>query len=165
MYARPEVQQLLKPLVVSWGYESELPSGSKFIDYNEWWGTRDMAAFLSVPAAIRFQQENGWDDVRELCHQLASYAQKRIGELTNLAPLHPLNGNWFCQMTSIPLPSNTDVLLLKTRLYDEHRIEVQVHEWNGGKLIRVSVQGYNTKRDIDTLIGALASYCVHPPLT
>ncbi|MGE5250447.1 MAG: aminotransferase class V-fold PLP-dependent enzyme, partial [Bacteroidota bacterium] len=52
LYARPEVQHLLKPLVVSWGYESEKPSGSTFIDHYEWWGTRDPAAFLSVPAAI-----------------------------------------------------------------------------------------------------------------
>jgi isopenicillin-N epimerase len=70
LYARPEVQHLLKPLVVSWGYESEFPSSSNFIDHHEWWGTRDMAAFLSVPKAIEFQKENNWDDVRESCHQL-----------------------------------------------------------------------------------------------
>lgn len=156
LYARPEVQHLLKPLVVSWGYESEFPSGSDFVDHHEWWGTRDVSAFLSVPKAIEFQDENNWDEVRDSCHQLAAYAQNRICELTGLSALHPQAGIWFRQMAVAPLPANTNVLQLKSRLYDEYRIEIPVHEWNGNKLIRVSVQGYNTKHDIDMLIKALS---------
>lgn len=156
LYARPDVQPLLKPLVVSWGYESDFPSGSDFVDHHEWWGTRDPAAFLSVPVAINFQDENNWDEVQDSCHQLAAYAQKKICELTGLSPLHSQADVWFRQMVASPLPADTDVLLLKNRLYDEHRIEVPVHEWNGNKLIRISVQGYNTKRDIDKLIDALS---------
>jgi isopenicillin-N epimerase len=78
LYARPEMQHLLKPLVVSWGYESLTPSGSTFIDHNEWWGTRDIAAFLTVPMAIRFQQEHAWAEVRSACHRLAVETWKRI---------------------------------------------------------------------------------------
>lgn len=156
LYARPEVQGLLKPLVVSWGYESEFPSGSNFIDYHEWWGTRDMAAFLSVPKAIEFQKENNWDEVRDSCHQHVAYAQKRICELTGLAPLHPSTGGWFRQMASAPLPADTDITLLKRRLYDDYRVEIPLIDWNGNKLVRISVQGYNTKRDIDKLIRALS---------
>jgi len=157
LYARPEVQHLLKPFVVSWGYEAEEPSGSTFIDYNEWWGTRDIAAFLAVPAAIQFQAENHWDDVRESCHQLVCEAQARICELTSLAPLHSQTDNWFAQMAAAPLPTDIDLAILKTRLYDEYRIEVPLVEWNGNKLIRISVQGYNTKRDIDKLCRALST--------
>ena len=156
LYARPDVQHLLKPLVVSWGYESEFPGSSIFVDHHEFWGTRDMSAFLSVPAAIQFQEDNHWDEVRDSCHDLVAYAQKRICELTGLAPLHPQSDAWFRQMAAAPLPANTDVVLLKKRLYDEYRVEVPVHEWNGIKLIRVSVQGYNTKRDVDKLIHALS---------
>jgi len=157
LYARPEVQHLLKPLVVSWGYESEYPSGSDFVDHHEWWGTRDMSAFLSVPAAIQFLDEHNWDEVRESCHQLAAYAQNAICELTGLAPLHPQTDVWFRQMAAAPLPADADVLALKNQLYDKYRIEVPVHEWNGYKLIRVSVQGYNTKKDIEKLIHALST--------
>jgi isopenicillin-N epimerase len=156
LYARPELQHLLKPLVVSWGYESETPSGSNFIDYNEWWGTRDHSAFLAVPAAIQFQRENHWDDVRLSCHGLAACAQTRICELTGLAPLHPPIKDWFAQMAAAPLPAETVNATLKSRLYDEYRIEVPLVEWNGNKLIRISVQGYNTKRDIDKLCHALS---------
>ena len=52
LYARRALQPRLNPLVVSWGYESEAPSASQFVDYHEWQGTRDMAAYLATPAAI-----------------------------------------------------------------------------------------------------------------
>jgi len=166
LYARPEMQRLLKPLVVSWGYEAEVPGSSEFIDHHEWWGTRDMSAFLSVPAAIRFQEEHNWEEVRNACHELARQAQLRICEMTGLAPLHaslpagplrPGSGQaWFRQMFTAPLPADTDIVALKTRLYDEYRIEVPFVEWKGNKLIRVSVQGYNTAEDLDKLCRALS---------
>ena len=174
LYARPQVQHLLKPLVVSWGYESETPSDSTSIDHHEWWGTRDMAAFLSVPAAIEFQEKHDWDRVRD--------AQRRICELTGLAPLHASRESdaWFRQMITAPLPAEADIVSLQSRLYNEHRIEVPLIEWFpspkvgegtgrraewrsrieavrvGNKLIRVSVQGYNTERDMDKLCRALS---------
>jgi len=111
---------------------------------------------LAVPAAIRFQQEHHWDAVRESCHQLVSYAQARICELTGLTPLHPATETWFAQMAAAPLPAVTAILPLKNRLYDEYRIEVPLVEWNGNKLVRISVQGYNTRRDVNKLIDALA---------
>jgi len=156
LYARPERQHLLKPLVISWGYESETPGNSQFIDHNEWWGTRDMAAFLSVPAAIEFQEKHDWDKVQNTCHELARDAQSRICELTELAPLHSGADSLFRQMIAAPLPRDTDINVLKARLYDEYNIEVPLIDWNGNKLIRVSVQGYNTRRDIDELCRALS---------
>ena len=78
LYARPAAQKRLEPLVVSWGYEAEKPGPSKFVDHHEWWGTRDIATFLSVPAAIEFHEENDWDKVRTACHELAIDAEVRI---------------------------------------------------------------------------------------
>lgn len=157
LYARPEVQHLLKPLVVSWGYEAEVPGPAQFVDHHEWMGTRDLSAFLAVPDAIKFQEEHDWEHVREACFKLASHAQEIICDLTGLAPLHKPGARTFRQLVAIPLPANTDIIALKTRLYDEFRVEVPVLNWNGKKLVRVSVQGYNTQADIDALRGALKS--------
>jgi isopenicillin-N epimerase len=156
LYARPEMQYLLKPLVVSWGYEAETPTNSAFIDEQEWWGTRDLAAFLSVPAAIEFHEKYDWDMVRNECHDLAREALQRICEMTALSPLHPESDDWFGQMVAAPLPGNIDIEALKATLYDQYCIEAPLIDWNGNKLIRVSVQGYNTKRDIDELCRVLA---------
>jgi isopenicillin-N epimerase len=159
LYARPEMQKLIKPLVISWGYEPEMPGVSPFIDQNEWIGTRDMAAFLSVPAAIQFQREQAWDEVRSACHELACYAQDEICNLTGITPLHASRRSetWFAQMAAAPLPADTDITALKIRLYDEYKIEVPLISWNNHKLIRVSVQGYNTKKDIHRLLHALST--------
>src|SRR5205814_1695081 len=59
------LQERLDPLVVSWGWPE-----TEFVKRHGWQGTRDPAAFLSVPAAIEFQRERGWDAVRDRCHAL-----------------------------------------------------------------------------------------------
>jgi isopenicillin-N epimerase len=78
LYARPEVQNLLKPLIVSWGYDSLTPGNSQFLDHNTWWDTCDPAAFLSIPDAIAFQEKYKWDKVRDDCYTLARETQRRI---------------------------------------------------------------------------------------
>jgi isopenicillin-N epimerase len=156
LYAHPEVQDLLEPLVVSWGWGSEMPGPSQFVDYHEWQGTRDLAAFLSVPTAIQFQQEHDWDRVRDGCHALAVDSEACICALTGLPSLYS-SDNWFVQMFSARLPVETDIVALKSRLYEEFRVEVPLIEWNSNKLIRVSVQGYNTQQDLKRLLEALGS--------
>ena len=155
LYVCRDMQAGLDPLVVSWGYESAQPGPLQFVDYHEWQGTRDLAAFLSVPAAIDFQIEQHWDAVRDRCHHLAVVARRRIDALTGLPPICPESSKWFGQMFAARLPAETDLASLKTRLYDEYRIEVPMIDWNGQKFIRVSVQGYNTQQDIDNLVEAL----------
>ena len=155
LYARTEVQHLLKPLVVSWGYEPEKPGVSPFIDMHEWQGTRDISAFLTVPWAIEFQTEHAWDRVRSACHLLAGEAQEQICAFTGLPSLHFRGNDRFAQFVAIPLPHSVNIENLKTRLYNEYRIEVPLIQWNGHKLIRVSIQGYNSPKDVEKLIGAL----------
>ena len=156
LYARPEVQHWLEPLVVSWGYQSNQPSGAPFIDYHEWQGTRDLAAFLTVPAAIAFQAQHNWDAVRQQCYRLAGDTRQRLNALTGLAPICPDSPPWFTQMCAARLPAHTDLEALKRQLYDEYRIEVPVVLWNHQKFLRVSFQGYNTPEDADTLVAAVA---------
>jgi isopenicillin-N epimerase len=56
-----------------------------------------------------------------------------------------------------PLPTNTDLVVLKTRLYDEFHVEVPLVDWNGQKFVRISVQGYNTQSDLDALCQGLST--------
>jgi len=154
LYARHDVQALLQPLVVSWGYESELPSGSTFIDHHEWWGTRDLAAFLAVPAAIEYQRDHGWDQVRRDSHRLLRAALTGLQEITQVGSIYP-DESWFVQMAVAPLPPHIDASVIKRRLYDEFRVEAPIHSWNEFKLIRISIQGYNNAADLDQLLRAM----------
>jgi isopenicillin-N epimerase len=153
LYVRRQIQDWLDPLVVSWGYESEQPGNSQFIDYHEWQGTRDLAAFLSVPAAIDFQAQNDWARVRKRCHVLACQTRQRLDALTGLPPI--CAEDRFFQMFAARLPQHNDIELLKSRLYQEFRIEVPLISWNDEKLIRVSIQGYNQQSDLEALLEAL----------
>jgi isopenicillin-N epimerase len=141
-------------LVVSWGWGSEDSRGSTLIDHHEWQGTRDPAAFLTVPDAIEYQRQNDWGRVRAECHQLARQARNRINELTHMAPLCPGTGDWFVQMFTVQLPV-VDTAALQGALYARYGIEVVVHEWKELPLMRVSIQAYNREDDIERLLGAL----------
>jgi isopenicillin-N epimerase len=159
LYARPEAQRLVEPLIVSWGYHAtpESTRGSQFQDYLGWTGTKDPAAYLSVPAAIQFMQVQHWEQVRQACHTLLRSAIERICALVQMEPYYPLDSDLFHQMGIAPLPVNTDIAALKTRLYDEQRVEVPLIEWNGRKFVRISVQGYNTPQDLEALYTGLQS--------
>jgi len=155
LYARREVQELLEPLVVNWNWESGHQSTSKLIDYNEYQGTRDLAAFLSVPAAIEFQAEHDWEAVRQRCRTLASETRQRLNALTSLDPNCPDSPEWFTQMVTVRLP-DVDLAPVRERLYGEFCIEVPVFTWNDQPLMRISFQAYNDQADADALVDALA---------
>jgi len=154
LYARREMQHFVEPLVVSWGWESEKPGPSRFIDEQEWQGTRDIAAYLSVPAAIQFMAGHDWPRVQRECHELVRYARERISELAGLPLITPDSPEWFAQMAALPIP-HCDLEKLKHRLYDEFHIEIPTVEWNGRHFVRISIQGYNTRVDVDALVEAL----------
>lgn len=138
LYVRRELQPAIAPLVVSWGFKDD----PTFLSRHEEQGTRDPAAYLTVPYAIEWQRTHDWDRVRERCRALASTVPKRVG----LAPL----GDGL-QMVAMRLPDDAPPDL-KRRLYDEYDVEVPVSD-NG--IIRVSVNGYNDDSDIDALARAL----------
>lgn len=156
LYVRRELQERIEPLVVSWGYHAtpDIATGSRFVDYLQWTGTKDPAAALTVPDAIQFMKDHDWDNVRRDCHQLLRDAIERICDLTGMPPLYPLDSEFYSQMGIAPLPLS-DLMTLKARLYDEYKIEIPLTEWQDRQFIRISVQGYNTQEDIDTLVSAL----------
>ena len=140
LYARPEAQLLIDPLVVSWDWGD----GAAFHELHRWQGTRDPSAFLAVQDAIEFQAEHDWLSVRDRCHDLLAAADFGLEPLTDV----------FVQMRGFRL-EHDDPPALKRRLYDEHRIEVPVVETRHGWTLRVSVQAYNDEGDLQALASAL----------
>ena len=104
------------------------------------------------------------------CRALAQYAREQIGELTGLPHICPDSTEWYMQMFTAPLPP-CDTAKLKSRLYDEFRIEVPIITWNARfdtnrqYFVRVSIQAYNTQVDVDTLVEALQLHCANSSLT
>jgi isopenicillin-N epimerase len=162
LYTRREMQERIEPLVVSWGYSADATTttGSHYVDLLQWTGTHDPAAALSVPAAIQFMVERDWKQVRQSCNTLLRQALECVNQLTGLQPAYAADQNLMppflpAQLGVARLPRLPDMTVLKNRLYDEFHIEVPLIDWNEQHFVRISVQAYNTRDDIDHLVDAL----------
>jgi len=158
LYVRRDVQPLVKPLVVGWGWgdvQRQFDSGSEFQDNHQWLGTHDPAAYLTVPKAIQFQRDHDWSSVQTRCRALAAQAVAMLSELPNVERVHP--NEFFQQMGLVELPSSTDPILLKQRLIDDYNIEVPVIPWQDHVFVRISIQAYNTEANVERLAEALSN--------
>ncbi len=98
LWARSDVQPRLNPLIVGWGWRSDRPGSSRFVDEHEQIGTRDPAACLAVPAAIKFRREHDWPKVQRQCHALVRQVRAELSRLTGLSPVCPDDILALCQM-------------------------------------------------------------------
>ncbi len=164
LYVKKERQTGMQPLVISWGWGEEydefksttkLESPSRFVNIFQWQGTRDMSAFLSVPAAIEFQEKYNWDEIRERSRDLVRHTRDRINDLTGLAPICP--DDWLGQMATILFPMK-DPKAFKQTLYEKYKIEIPVITERGVTAIRVSFNGYNSENDVDHLLSTLKKF-------
>jgi isopenicillin-N epimerase len=149
LYARPEIQDLIEPQVISWDYTPDAP----FAERHRWQGTRDPAAYLAVPAAIDFQASHEWPSVRNRCRQLLESFRDASG-------LEALTDR-FAQMVGFRLPVE-DREAFKHELFERYRIEVPVLDVKGTPVLRVSVQAYNDETDLDALTAAVARAAPRP---
>ena len=141
LYAAESHRARVAPPVVSWGSTSD-----RFSERIGSQGTRDPAAYLTVPAAIDFHREH-LAPRRSECHDLLEEFRPRLGAVLTPA-------DWFVQMASVELPP-CDADEVARRLHEDHDIEVVVKDWNDRPLLRVSVQAYNTRDDLQRLADAL----------
>jgi len=162
VYCRPERQAMIDPLVISHGWTADNkepgvrgPFGSSpFVDEIEMQGTRDPSAWLAVPAALEFRRLHDWWKVSADCHRLAQETAARLQELTGLPALSTPE---FCapQMVAMPIPP-CEPQAVHDELLRKYGIEIPVFEWQGHYIVRLSCQGYNTRGQMDVLIGALS---------
>ena len=154
LFVKKKFQDALEPLIISWGYESEQPSGSRFLDYHQFNGTRDFSAYLTIPKAIEFMQNNNWEQVSGECRKLVLYNAKRFCDLLSTTPISPLNEEFLGQMFSIPI-STKDPAGLQKKLFKKYQIEIPVTKRGSNFFIRYSIQAFNTQSDLDKLFESL----------
>ncbi len=153
LYVKKSLQETIEPLIISWGSEVD-PSPSPFIYESQYQGTWDPSAFLTVPAAIQFQQEHDWNSVRKRSRALNRETRGRIYEIIDSEPICPNTEEWLGQMASI-ITNIENGLDFKRRLMDEYKIEIPVFPWGDKILFRTSFNAYNDENDADRLIEVL----------
>jgi isopenicillin-N epimerase len=142
LWARPEHQDWIEPLVVSWGYHEHADFGER----HGWQGTRDPAAYLAVPKAIELHATFDGEHAKALADAAEA----------GLAPygLRPLRGTRAPFMRALTVRTK-DPGELGRRLHEAHRVEVPVYEWEGISLLRVSVGPYTDEQDVERLVAAV----------
>jgi len=156
----------LQPLHVSWGYHPDAyPIGeatrsagpdspdaygstprTRFLEFE---GTRDFCPWLAVPAAIDFQTELGWENVRARIAELATFTRRQVGG-TGLRLATPERPELHGAMTAFEWPGGADANGLRKRFWSK-RIEVPVIERPDRLLLRVSHHFYTTESEIAAL--------------
>lgn len=154
LYVNRRLQNLFDPLLISWGYQSDHPSHSQFLDYHQLQGTRDYSAFLTIPAAIGFMRENNWTEVREECGILTKKNAERFCDLLNATPLCPVTDDFIAQLYSINLQIKSPEKLHDV-LYEKYKIQVPVMLHDDTFYLRYSIQAFNMDEDLDKLYRAL----------
>lgn len=150
-YAAQEVAPRTVPLSVSHWHELGFPLAFDYV------GTRDISAFLSVPAALSFIDGFGIDAMRSYMLALARFGGGTLQEL-GATPVAPDSA--FAAMRAYVLPQRrhaeqADADALMHDLWMEHRIQVAASEFQGKLLLRLSAQIYNDQADFERLVDVL----------
>lgn len=147
LWARRDRQAGLHPVTISHGY------GGGFLAEFDWTGTRDMSAYLAVPAAIAFHDRLGGAALRARAHALANAGAQLLAEhfgtetgAGNGAP----NAMALVRLPMRGTVSQDAALAFRERLLDA-RTDAPVNALHGAAWLRISAAPYNTLADFRQL--------------
>ncbi|HLK27372.1 MAG TPA: aminotransferase class V-fold PLP-dependent enzyme [Puia sp.] len=161
LYVNKNFQNQLEPLIISWGYEAAKPTKTKFLEENEIQGTRDISAYLTAPAIMKFFDENNMPARQTACRQVILEQYPVFCDLIGTKPLCKLSDEFLGQMCSIPI-STCDPLQLKEKIYKEHKIEIPIMQRGNDIYLRISYQVYNSMDDLECLKEAIKKLEIMP---
>ncbi len=151
LYATEEVAGETVPLSVSHWHELKFPRAFDYV------GTRDVSAFLSVPAGIDFIERFGAAKVRDYLHALS---RESVAPMARLGAEPLASDAMFAAMRTFTLPQRRaaepdDALQLMHGLWEKHRVQVASNAFQGKLLCRLSAQIYVERADFEHGVSAL----------
>lgn len=166
LYVRRDRQAGLVPAVLSHGYNAPPSEQPRLHVLFDWTGTVDPTPVLCVPAAIAFLSglmPGGLAALQERNRQLACQARQRLCAALGVRP--PCPAEMLGSMAAVPLPdgngsppglpSRADPLQVQLR--ERFAVQVPIVPWPAWphRLLRISVQAYNSPAQYDYLAEAL----------
>ncbi|HEX4795805.1 MAG TPA: aminotransferase class V-fold PLP-dependent enzyme [Humisphaera sp.] len=136
-------QQHVHPLIISHHL------GEGFTPEFGWQGTRDVSAWLTIPAALQYMAAMRWERIRRHNHELAVWAHRVLLDRLNVRPISPIDGSLLGSMAAAPMPGSlhemdeTRACDFQKRLYHEFQIEIPIMRWQDRCYMRVACQIYN----------------------
>lgn len=154
LYVKKELQHLIDPLIISWGYDAFFPSGSQFLDYHQMNGSRDYSAFLTIPVAIAFMKEYNWENVAAGCRKLLQENADALCKLLGAVPLAPVNEDFILQMFSAGIKTS-EPEKLHDLFFEKYKIQIPVMRHGDKVYLRYSINAFNSQPDLDKLFAAI----------
>jgi isopenicillin-N epimerase len=149
LWVRPDRQKGIHPNTIS----HFLDEG--FANEFNWQGTRDISAWVGAKDSVEFMASLGWPRIKQHNHAMAIWVQAMLCQKWGVEPLTPLDGSMLGAMASVPLPDGVrrfgTVEALQAVLFNEHRFEVPVIDFDGRWLVRPCCQVYNTAGQYERL--------------
>lgn len=157
MWSSSKYKNHLDPLIVSHGWNKKSNStnqkgalgNSRFIDMFEYNGTKDPAAWLSVPASIKYINDKKNTKLfitqSKVLYNFAlklskTFKMPLLGDRKFLPPL----------MISVPIPKVKEIEFQR-KLYKNYKIEIPIIPWENKSFARISYQLYNSIKDLEKL--------------
>ncbi len=156
LHVKEEHQAMMQPLVVSWGWGNADIRETRFLDEQQYRGTKDISHWLAVPAAWEFRDKWNWSGVsRQRVEWLRDYDEDFL-KLLRCKSMYHEDWDPFLQMRIYETPwTLQQAPALQRALREQYRITVPLTEWRGRIFVRPSLQGYNGRQDLETLLLAL----------
>jgi isopenicillin-N epimerase len=157
LWVAPHRQKDIHPCVISHNY------GQGIAAEFAWQGTRDASAWLTLPTALKFMSDLGWQRVRQHNHAMAVWAHAMLCERFKVPPLTPLDGSLLGATATVQLPkplahmTHEQSSALQQSLYTNDRIEVPLGFWQDAWHLRVSCQVYNTPAEYHRLADVICA--------
>jgi isopenicillin-N epimerase len=160
LYVRRELQEEVRPTVISHAANRPRPGRSRFLAEFDWTGTFDPSPILALPTAIDFLKSlysGGIDELMTHNRHQALGARDCLCDALGIGP--PAPDEMIGSLVTIPLQVGTPPEQLGAWLYGEHRFELPVFRspCDDTTLLRVALQAYNRAEQIERLAAALRS--------
>ena len=147
----PEIRSIMKPLAPSWGFEDGFPTSF------EWQGTSDYSAYLSVPAAIAFQEQWAYEQRdthnREVADGAAALLRQSWGTPEHLG--NTVEAPWL-RMVQLPVDralTKPQIDSMVERAGLELNVECMCMTVRDKSYVRLSAHMYNEIDQYEKLIG------------
>ena len=161
LYANKNIQNSIEPLVISWGWESDNPGKSQFLDYHQYQGTNDISAYLTIPEIVKFFEIKKWDTIQKQCHDIVLdfLDNNNIKPCSNnpehLAQMLSFKINKDSPLVNKIFNSPIGIIEAQNEIFKYNKIRIPIIVWNNEIFTRLSIQAYNKPQDLEKLLHML----------
>ena len=146
LFVSDDAHDRVEPLILGSSTHPN-PNASRF----DMMGTRDQTPFIGLGTALDFQNNIGWDHIRNYSCGLASYMRERLGRIRGVRFLTPRDPELSGFITTFTI-EGADIQKIRQQLWDDDNIETTAFHINAVPVFRISTHFYNNREEIDRLV-------------